>query len=1252
MNSRTIIVLLALQFFVMQSFSQINPRGVAPGILYPTEYSNIQEFSLLTKAEVLKNEDELGMDVGLPYRVGVSVPVYSDLFDLGQWEELPDGSQFFRAVLRSPGAKAISVAFDRFYIPENAQLFFYDSEKENVFGGYTHEDNHSSMMFPGPVIYDEVVIIEYVGPENKKGEEKVLLQVMELAHFYRPISTRDKNNTIGASEDCHVNINCPEGDEWQDAKRGIARMLSKVGNNYGWCSGSLINNTSQDGTPYFITANHCGGAANAEDRNLWQFRFNFERPDCENTGTPANQTLTGCSLVASSPMEGGSDMQLLKLNFTPPPSYNPFYNGWDRSVVPGQSGVGIHHPAGDLKKISTFSQAATTVTNPVISGIEMAENSAWNIRFVETESGHGVTEGGSSGSPMFNQEKLIVGTLTGGNSSCSFTNGNNVYGKINYHWNKHSSSPSNQLEPWLDPLGTKQLSLGGLDPYPFPAPDNLQARLEDDYSVTLTWEKPKYEISDSWFAQVATYSSVRHDTPERAVIFDLTNDFNMDTFYLKRISHLFWEHPLFLWGNNTQFTFKVYESDGATLLHESDTLEALRFLTTEKAVIYELPQPIALTNAFYIAVVPLQSGQPSSLAQEVQQPSNSRFGSAGNWSQLSQDGKHYELLINVYGSEVNQVNKKLASQQNAINKDLPNQSSDAIRLGVDYESYFASIEQESLKNLPENKAINHIINYNIYRDDEIIATIPDGDIFTSYIDTDNLTYDQTYHYQVSAIYNLNPENPNATEFESKRTDSVSIRIRFFNLALSSQPVSGGLVSNEGSYTFGQLIPLKAIPNPGYEFVNWTLDGVEVSNLSSFEYSMPATDNALVANFAAIDYKLSIIVNPETGGTVIINPMHQDSIYNVNNEITLMANATEGYEFLNWRKDGAMLDDSNPLTFDMPASDLLITARFIIEDTEVYTLNLTADPDTIGASLYGAGNYIEGEEISIAASTIDGFVFHSWEGSEEDIAFLEDPTAQNTIFTMPANNVTLSAQYIYADYLLIAEIFPLGSGSIVINPAKDFYNMGDIFEAKAIADPGYEFVNWTIDGVEIGTDSILNYVFTTNDIHLRANFQQIQYSLSLIVFPQDAGVVTVIPDNLWYVPGTEIGLTAIAEDHYKFVSFLDGADTLSTDNEFTLLMPSRDLIITAYFEIANVISQVTSQKVNVFPNPAANHLVISSTGILEGFLIMDITGKILISEKSIYQSEFTLNLSSFQSGIYIIRLFTDDGVMTRKLHIIR
>jgi hypothetical protein len=223
-----------------------------------------------------------------------------------------------------------------------------------------------------------------------------------------------------------------------------------------------MNNTALDCKRYILTALHCGVGATTSNLNSWVFRFNFEATMCtgqaDTYGTSSNQ-FTGCIRRADSNDNGGdtgSDFLLVEISSTTNPTWwsGVYFNGWTRSTTMTAGGVGIHHPAGSNKKISTFTATPVT-TSWGIAGTH------WRIFWTATSNGHGVTEGGSSGSPIFNSSGLVFGTLTGGASYCTATGSPDAYGKMSYHWTSNGTTSATQLKGWLDPTNSGVTTLAG-----------------------------------------------------------------------------------------------------------------------------------------------------------------------------------------------------------------------------------------------------------------------------------------------------------------------------------------------------------------------------------------------------------------------------------------------------------------------------------------------------------------------------------------------------------------------------------------------------------------------------------------------------------------------------------------------------------------------------------------------------------------------------------------------------------------------
>lgn len=353
-------------------------------------------------------------------------------------------------------ADEIALYFSRFEPGADGKLFILSADGSVIKGAFTQQSRTKDMAFSiGPLRATEL-ILQF---ETAKTASDFGFQLAE-AGLLRSVSS---GQGFGTSGNCEINVNCAEGLDWQRHKRGVARIVVKQGSALYYCSGSLINNARADATPFFLTANHCGEYASANDYAQWIFAFNYETPGCEKPGTePLAQTMTGALMLAKAVAgtDQGSDFKLLQLLQDLPPAYNAYYNGWSRQNAASASGVGIHHPDGDVKKISTYTSAVVSA-NYGFGGSNPA-GKYWRVNWSSTANGHGVTEGGSSGSPLFDQSGRIIGALTGGSSSCSQREEPDFYGKFSYSWESNGTDAANQLAPWLDPDNTGLEFLGGL----------------------------------------------------------------------------------------------------------------------------------------------------------------------------------------------------------------------------------------------------------------------------------------------------------------------------------------------------------------------------------------------------------------------------------------------------------------------------------------------------------------------------------------------------------------------------------------------------------------------------------------------------------------------------------------------------------------------------------------------------------------------------------------------------------------------
>jgi len=373
------------------------------------------------------------------------------------------GKEVHVAAVRIANAMGVSLHFDDFHLPAGAEMWVTDLEGTWQEGPYDFRDNDDHGRMSTEDIPGEWAVVRLSVPAGLT--EDVRLHIEGAAALFRDVA-----GVRGGSGPCEVDVACPEIQGWE-CQRDATVRLSIIENGGSFlCSGAMVNTTALDCRQYMLTALHCASNADDDAFALLKVYYNFERPECGEGNGLLNRRLTGVIRLADSDdVQGnnfeGSDFLLVEVEDEIPSSWDVYYAGWDASGSGSGSGVGIHHPSGDVKKISTYTQNTSSISLG-------AFGSHWRVYWVETETDHGVTEGGSSGSHLFNEEGLSIGTLSAGLSAC--TNGGagggtgpnqpDYYGKMSYHWDDNPNPADEKLELWLDPTGSGQTVLHGAYP--------------------------------------------------------------------------------------------------------------------------------------------------------------------------------------------------------------------------------------------------------------------------------------------------------------------------------------------------------------------------------------------------------------------------------------------------------------------------------------------------------------------------------------------------------------------------------------------------------------------------------------------------------------------------------------------------------------------------------------------------------------------------------------------------------------------
>ena len=407
----------------------------------------------------IKQEDETQDKIQTkPFRTGIEKKINYGLKNAGQWTTLPNGDRIWRVLFHSKDALHLSVNFDSFYLPKGATIYLYNSDKTDLLGAYTETQNNPKEKLGTWFVKGDLLWIEYYEPKEVKGQGK--LHLSSIIHDYRQGNTYQKGYSdlkLNQSGDCNLDVDCPIGADFESNRDVLKKSVAflRLGNGYV-CSGTLINNTAQDKKPYFLSANHCSKNEDGSDADpsLFSMRFNWISPNpiCastdNSTDATANLSISGAEFKSRN---ANSDVMLVEITSAIPNDWDVTFAGWDKTDVAPAYVVGIHHPSGDIMKICRDNTGV--IKGPNNAGGSTAQT--WEITTAGGGWELGVTEGGSSGSALFNPDGEIIGQLYGGGASCTGTSDNgqlDFYGRFAISWNAGSSMDT-RLKEWLDPQG-------------------------------------------------------------------------------------------------------------------------------------------------------------------------------------------------------------------------------------------------------------------------------------------------------------------------------------------------------------------------------------------------------------------------------------------------------------------------------------------------------------------------------------------------------------------------------------------------------------------------------------------------------------------------------------------------------------------------------------------------------------------------------------------------------------------------------
>jgi hypothetical protein len=371
----------------------------------------------LNAAQLLQ-EDSL-VDAG-PARMGVVQPVNLSSSQAGAWTRLDDGRWIWVAIIRAQGALSARLHANPWKPPAGATLTVYNGRDVAETFGPLDGAYGSDEGFWTPTVYASDVYVEYVLPAQLDPRAAASeLVITELLSGYRsPMGTVIPTREVA----CEQDVTCQGA--WANTATGVG-AIGTVSNPFGYfCSGALMTRNPTDFCPLFMTATHCG--ITAASANTTEITWLYQTAICNQPGTvPSLSSLprtVGSVLLAQ---DVTTDWTLVGLQSAVPGGL--YYLGWDPNALAVSSPVaGIHHPSGSYKRISFGTKDGNNAARPnPVGGTSCIAGTGNHVAWSS-----GLTEPGSSGSPLFDGSQRIRGTLSCGNAATCTGANSSDYGRL------------------------------------------------------------------------------------------------------------------------------------------------------------------------------------------------------------------------------------------------------------------------------------------------------------------------------------------------------------------------------------------------------------------------------------------------------------------------------------------------------------------------------------------------------------------------------------------------------------------------------------------------------------------------------------------------------------------------------------------------------------------------------------------------------------------------------------------------------
>jgi len=436
------VVFIALLTISKHGVAQ--PAALPCGLNYKTYHSISAEELPAIDTAWLNRQPQQAIEENVAY----NFKAHFDPATGGTWKTILPGIDSWFLKLRSANAYGMGLVLSDVRLQTGEALYIYNQHA--LRGPFKDRGIPESHVLPVNFLQGDEILIEYDVPSGKNHGAFVVETVSHVFRTMDPyIQPSPQMPAARSGVNCYM---CVNNDIIELQRRSVVKLIIQYDSISKFCTGVLMNNTAHDNKPYVLTAQHCISSQFDADRSIAVFRF--EDIDCVGETHFDDFLLVGAYHRASL---FENDFALLEFYEKPPLEFHPYYAGWDISDQSLDGVTCIHHPQGGPKKISLSNNAVVTGTFNDVS--TRAVDAFWNVIRWDI----GVTEGGSSGAPLFSNDNHVIGSLSGGSSDCGAPY-NDYFEKLSVSW-AASSDPAQQLKHWLDPVGSDVKKIDGKDPF-------------------------------------------------------------------------------------------------------------------------------------------------------------------------------------------------------------------------------------------------------------------------------------------------------------------------------------------------------------------------------------------------------------------------------------------------------------------------------------------------------------------------------------------------------------------------------------------------------------------------------------------------------------------------------------------------------------------------------------------------------------------------------------------------------------------